>query len=272
MPRTSAIARVARTVASSAALSLIVLAAQAGTTLETVNRDLAGGTPTTISTWAQNGMMRVETKPRESTMVFKDDTIYVINHQDKSYMALDRASMKRMAEQINPMLKVLQERMKDMSPEQRAQMEKMMGGRLPAGMGEPEKKQELKQTSRTGKVGAYSCSYVEVHEDGVLTDELCVSPGKALKGSDELLLAAKKMGTLMHDMMSSMDAPWLKQMAEKQMQNFEALGGIPVLSRHFEDGKPHNETTLTAIRSEALAASLFEIPAGYSKKDMLSPR
>lgn len=257
-------------------LSLLILsvsAAHAGTTLETVNRDLSskGGTMT-INTWAQGGMMRVETKPNESTMIFRDDTIYAVNHQDKTYFAMDRASMKRLAEQVNPALQMLQERMKDMTPEQRAQMEKMLGGKLPGAAGEAEKKPEIKRTSRKDKIGSYSCTYVEVREAGVLTDELCVVPGNSMKGSDELIAAAKKMSAVLQEMMSSMDAPWLRQIAEKQVQNFESLGGIPVVSRHFEDGKPQNETTLSSMRSETLAASLFEIPAGYTKKDMMAPR
>ncbi len=261
----------------SAPLSILILggitaAAQAGTILETLNRGLGGGGTTTINTWAQDGMLRVETKPSEATMIFKDDTLYSINHQEKSFVAMDRASMKRMADQLSPALNAIQEQMKNMTPEQRAQMEKMMGGRMPAGMGAPETKQELKRTSRTDKIGDYKCTYVEVIEDGVLTDEVCVAPASSIKGSEELIVAGKKMADLMKEMMSGMNAPWLKQMAEKQTQNFEKLGGIPVLSRHFEDGKPNNETTMTAIRSESLAASMFQVPAGYTKKDMTAPR
>lgn len=250
-------------------------AAQAGTLLETVSRDLSReGGSTIIHTWAQNGMMRVETQANKetggSTMIFKNDTIYAINHQEKSYYAMDRESMQRVADQLNPALKMLQERMKDMTPEQRAQMEKMMGGRLPPGAGEAEKKTEIKRTARTDKVSGYSCNYVQVLEDGVLTDEMCVAPNKSLKGSDELMTAATKMAALMREMMSTMDAPWLKQMAEKQIQNFAELGGIPVFSRHFSAGSPQSETTLKSIRSETLAASTFEIPAGYAQKDMLA--
>ncbi|HEY0943247.1 MAG TPA: hypothetical protein VGE08_24395 [Steroidobacter sp.] len=40
-----------------------VATAQAGTKLEMVNRDLSGSRTSTINTWAQNGMMRVETQP-----------------------------------------------------------------------------------------------------------------------------------------------------------------------------------------------------------------
>jgi hypothetical protein len=250
----------------------LAMAAQAGTTLETVNRNLADGGSTTINTWAQNGMLRVESKSNDGAMIFRDDTVFSLNHKEKSYIAMDRASMKRMADQLSPALNAIQEQMKNMTPEQRAQMEKMMGGRMPAGLGSPETKQEIKRTSRTAKVGSYSCTYVEVLEDGVMTDEICVAPGNSLKGSEELIVAAKKMADLMKEMMANMNAPWLKQMAEKQTANFEKLGGIPVLSRHFEDGKPNNETTMTAIRSESLAASLFEIPAGYTKKDLAAAR
>jgi hypothetical protein len=185
-------------------------------------------------------------------------------------VTMDRASMKRMAEQLNPALQMLQERMKTMTPEQRAQMEKMLGTKIPAGEAQPQP--EIKRTSRNDKISGYSCTYVEVREASVLTDELCVVPANALQGSAELMNSAKKMSVLVNDMMASMDAPWLKQMAQKQIQNFEALGGIPVVSRHFVDGKPQNETSLTSISAETVAASLFEIPAGYSKKDMMAPR
>ena len=242
-----------------------------GTKLEMLNRDLSGSRTSTINTWAQDGMMRVETQPNQSVMIFKDDTIYAISHKDKSYIAMDRASMKRMAEQINPGLKMLQEQMKNMTPEQRAQMEKMLGTRLPGGDG-TQSQQEIKRTSRNDKINGYSCTYVEVREAGELTDEMCVAPGSALKGSGELLTAAKKMTALMQDMMASMDAPWLQQMAQKQLQNFDALGGIPVLSRHYSEGKPQAETTLSKISSESVAPALFEVPAGYTKKDMMPGR
>lgn len=252
-------------------LLLTITAAHAGTKLETVSRDLAGGRTSTVNTWAQAGMMRVDaSQSNESSMIFKDDTIYVISHKDKSYVAMDRASMKRMAEQLNPALQMLQERMKTMTPEQRAQMEKMLGTKIPGGEAQPQP--EIKRTSRNDKISGYSCTYVEVREGSVLTDELCVVPANSLKGSAELMASAKKMSALVNDMMASMDAPWLKQMAQKQIQNFEALGGIPVVSRHFVDGKPQNETSLTNISAETVAAAQFEIPAGYTKKDMMAPR
>ena len=49
--------------------------AQAGTKLEMFNRDLSGSRTSTINTWAQDGMMRVETQPNQSVMIFKDGEV-----------------------------------------------------------------------------------------------------------------------------------------------------------------------------------------------------
>jgi hypothetical protein len=256
---------------SALALALAIGGAHAGTVLETVNRDLpasADGKMHTMMTYAQDGRMRVETKPGDTLMIFKDDTIFTVNNKDKSYYSMDRAAMKRMADQVNPALKQMQDQLAKMPPEQRAQMEKMMGNRLP-GMGKQQKSQEIRKTARTDKISGYTCSYVEVHEDGILSDELCVVPPGTVKGSQELMDAAAKMSALLKDMLSSIDAPWLKQSVDKQVADYEKIGGLPLLTRHFADGKPTSETTLKSIRNEPVPAALFEIPAGYAKKEMM---
>jgi hypothetical protein len=256
------------------ALTFTVLGAlscslHAGTVMETVSRDLGtpAAAPTTITTHAQDGRLRIETQTGDSVMIFKDDVIYNVNKKDRSYVVMDRASMKRMADQLNPALKQMQEQLAQMPPEQRAQMEKMMGGRM-AGMMKDEP-QEIRKTARSGKASGHACSYVEVHQAGELTDELCVVPAHALKGSADLLASAKKMSALMKEMFSNLDAPWLKDMASKHA-DYEKIGGVPVLTRHFADGKAAHETALQSIRSEALAGSLFEVPAGFAKKEMMA--
>jgi hypothetical protein len=252
-----------------ATFSMLAGSLQAGTVMETLSRDLnnpgANGTAT-ITTHAQDGRMRVEMKPGDSVMIFKDDVIYNVNKKDKSFVVMDRATMKRMADQLAPALKQMQEQLAKMPPEQRAQMEKMMGGRMAGVMND--KPQEIRKTSRGGKAAGHACTYAEVHQGGALTDEFCVVPANSLRGSQDLLLAAKKMSALMKEMFSNLDAPWLKDMASRQA-DYEKIGGVPVLTRHYTDGKPAHETTLQSIRSESLAASLFEVPAGFTKKEMM---
>jgi hypothetical protein len=162
----------------------------------------------------------------------------------------------------------MQEQLAKLPPEQRAQVEKMMGSQSgPAGA--KEKTQEFRKTSRTDKVAGYSCSYVEMLEDDIVQNEFCVVPTASLKGSADLMAAAQKMQAMLEDMLKSLDSPWMKQMIARQQMNYAQIGGIPVLTRRFENGKATVETTLRAIRSESLPASTFDIPAGFTKQDMM---
>ena len=79
-----------------------------------------------MTTSAQGGAMRVESNSGDSVMIFNKDVIYLINPREKSYAIMDRETMKRMADQINPALKQMREQLAKMPPEQREQMEKMM--------------------------------------------------------------------------------------------------------------------------------------------------
>jgi hypothetical protein len=252
-------------------LTLSAATALAGTTMESVEHKLDGqraDTVTTIS--AQDGKLRVDSPASNGVMIFKDDTIYSLNTKDKTYGALDRATLQKMAEQISPALKQMQEQLAKMPPEQRAQVEKMMGKSMP-GMGE-QKTQEFRKTSRTDKIGGYSCTYVEMLEDGVLQNELCVVPSGQLKGSADLMAAAQKMRAMLDEMLKTLDSPWMKQMVERQNMNYSELGGVPVFTRRYEDGKPVAETTLRSIRTDSLPAATFEIPAGYAKQEMRGSR
>jgi hypothetical protein len=250
--------------------SLVMFAGslQAGTVLEIVNRDLANTTESPAKTYAQAGKMRIETGgAQDSFAIFRDETIYTFDPKQKTYVAMDRATIKRLADQLNPALKMLQEQMANMSPEQRAQMEKMLGTKLP---GSKEPVEEVRKTTRTGNFAGHACTYSEILQDGVLQTEACIVPSANMKGSKELYDAAIKVSALMKDMVDSVDLPMLKQMANRQMENFDKLGGMPVLTRTFDAGKPVHEALVKAIRNEALAESLFEIPAGYKKQEMPS--
>ena len=245
--------------------------AQAGTVMEMSSRDLSGDKPeTTMTTYAQNGQMRVEIPRRDSAMIFSNDTLYAINNKEKSYVTMDRATMQKMAETVNPMLKQLQERMAQMPPEQRAQMERMMGKNMPGA--QKSVTREVRKTSRTGKVAGYSCKYVEMLADGVVEDEFCVVEPSALKGGDELMASAQKMSAALQDFFSSIDAPWLKDSVDKQTASYTKIGGIPVLSRQFVDGKAVSETTLRSIQSQSLPAATFSVPAGYTRREMMAGR
>ncbi len=241
----------------------------AGTVMEMINRDLANKRETVATTYAQNGRMRIEQGSAQDTFaIFRDETIYTFDPKEKTYLAMDRATMQRLASQLNPALKMIQEQMANMSPEQRAQMERMLGNKLPGS--QKESNEEVRKTSRTGTAAGHSCAYSEILQDGMLQTEVCVVPVGSLKGGKELFEVATKVGALVKDMMAAVDSPWIKQMVNREMQNFERLGGVPVISRTFDQGEPLHEAMMKSIRTETLADTLFDIPSGYKKQDLPS--
>ncbi|HEU4600606.1 MAG TPA: DUF4412 domain-containing protein [Steroidobacteraceae bacterium] len=249
-------------------LCLLALSAFAGTTMQSVEHQLdKKEADAVVTVSAQDGNLRVDSPDHNGITIFKDDTIFVLNTKNKTYSSMDRESLKKMAEQISPALKQMQEQLAQMPPEQRAQIEKMMGKSMP-GTGQ-QKTQEIRKTSRTDKVAGYSCKYAEVVEDGVVQQEFCVVPSASLKGSDDLMAAAQKMQAMMQDMLKALDSPWMQQMMDRQATNYAQLGGIPVLTRRFENGKAVTETTLRSIQSQSLPASTFDIPSGYTKQETM---
>lgn len=241
--------------------------AQSGTVLEMVNRDLRGGSESTAVTYAQDGKLRIETGARSDPFaIFRDETLYAIDPQKKTYKALDRAEIKRLADQINPALKMLQQHMASMPPETRAQMERMLGGQMPQTASRP--MEEIRKTSRTETIAGYKCSYAQVLQDGVVHTEACVVPAANLEGGKELYDAVIKVGALLREMIESIESPSLRQVVHRELETFDKLGGIPVLTRSFDGGQVVRENTLKSIKTQALADDLFEIPAGYTKQEL----
>jgi hypothetical protein len=247
---------------------LLLSAAQvhAGTVLKTLNRDLAGNRETLSTTYAQQGRMRVEVGNTAGTVeIFKDDVLYTLDPKDKTYIMIDRPTMQRMVEQLGPVLKQMQETMAKMPAEQRAKMEKMLGNSSAGGKPPVE---QVRKTTRTDKIAGYACTYSEVVRDDVVSSEACVVAPSALQGSQELIDASAKVAAFTKQLTEGLDVPMIRQMADRQVENYSQLGGVPVRGRRFTDGKATYESTLQSLSTAALPATLFDVPADYTRKEL----
>jgi len=256
--------------ATSALMLLMAGQAQAGTVLKTTIRDLASNREVLSTSYAQQGSLRVETSGGSgNVVVFKDDVLYLLDAQQKTYSVIDQAALQRMIEQLGPALKKVQEMLAAMPPEQRAQLEKTLGT---AGAGSKPVVEKVRKTGRSDKIVGYACSYSEVLRDDVVSTEACVVAPAALKGSQELVDASTRVAAFMKPLTESVDLPFLRQITARQLENYTQLGGIPVRVRRFDAGKAVSESTLQSIGTEALPATLFGVPEGYTKKELPLPR
>jgi hypothetical protein len=243
---------------------LVAQTVSAGVFVETVNRDIAAGTTTPKQKiYVQNGFGRFMDPEGRSSLI-KGDTLYIIDDKDKSYIVMDKATMEQVAKKLNAQMEQLKQQMAKLPPEQRAQLEQVLGG---AGLGGAPRTVEVADTGKSDKVDGRACKLWDVTRDGVLDEQICVAPYSSLPGKENFSTVFGNFAKVFEEMAKSV--PMLSGMMANEFSAQVKTNGYPVRQRAYENGKLINEETLVKTwREEAIPASLFEVPAGYTRKSL----
>ncbi|MEF9426383.1 MAG: DUF3617 domain-containing protein, partial [Candidatus Mariimomonas ferrooxydans] len=127
-----------------------------------------------------NGM-RAEARAEgeNNIVIFRSDkeVFWMINTADNSYTEMTKKDIKKIKGQMDEAMRMMQEQMKNMPPEQRAMMEQMMKGKtIPT---QPEKT-VFKKVASGVKVGKWKCNTYKGYLRGELTEEVCSTSWKKL--------------------------------------------------------------------------------------------
>ncbi len=215
----------------------------------------------TSKIWAQDGKIRLDMAQDKQSVIFKDQTMYALDHSQKKCTVVDKATMDQAAPQMASAKQQMDARLAQMPPDQRAQVEKMMaqhGGMGGMGPGATPPR-TLKETPRTDTVAGVSCKIWEVSVNNVKDQELCVAPVGSVKGGEEMLSSFKNMAKLFDGMRGQMGGDKMNQV----WGDLDTIKGIPVLTRQFEDGKAVSEHRMLTSKSESVPSSSFDPPADY---------
>jgi hypothetical protein len=248
-------------------LALAVVAAHtasAGVYVEMVDHDIKTDKSTLAQKmYVQNGNGRFVDAEGHATLI-KNGTFYVIDDADKSYVAVDKATMEQLAKKISAAMEQVKEQLAALPPDQRAQMEKMMPG-----MSGDDKKWtvEVFDTGKSDTVDGRACRIWDVKRGGELDDQLCVVPYSALPGKENFQVMFANFAKVFEEIAKSV--PMLSGMMTNEFSAQSKVNGFPVRSRGYEKGKLGDDEQLLKVwREEAIPASMFEIPAGYKQKQM----
>jgi hypothetical protein len=239
---------------------LVVGAARAGVTMVIQRGKGAEASQSTV--YIEGERLRAESgaKQGHDTDVIMDGKarkMIMIKPSERSYTEMTEADMKKMKGQVDAMRAQAAERMKNLPPEQRKQMEKMMAG---MGMGDGKvPKLDFKPMGQKKTVNGFACDMYSVLKDGVPTEEDCVAPwgAKVLQKSD--IEGFRKFA---EDMAKNLGMSGQNEM----FQQFEKYPGLPI-TRHILDGSMPDEE-IKSIKRGSIPESQFAVPAGYTKKDL----
>lgn len=243
---------------------LAVQAATAGVYAETVSHNLTANTTSLKQKiYVQSGSGRF-VDPEGRSSLIKGDTLYMIDDKEKSYIVFDKATMEQVARKLSAQMEQLKQQMAKLPPEQRAQMEQMLGG---AGLSGAPRTVDVADTGKSETVEGRKCKVWDVTRDGVLDEQICVVPYSALPGKENFSAVFGNFAKVFEEMAKSV--PMLAGMMANEFSAYVKTNGYPVRQRAYENGKLMDEETLVKVwREETIPASTFEVPAGYTRKSM----
>jgi len=263
-------------------LLLLPLPAFAGAVFEMEMTDHTKSPPQVrqVSTLVQGKDLKMELSeaqgPAKSGMIFHGERqeIVVLDHGDKQYLVLDKAALQSLAGTVDAAMQQLDSMLQNLPPEQRAQMEQMMKGKLgQAGKSEGEQP-ELKATGETKSIDGHACRKFEVLREGRKVREMWVTDWSNVEGGAEAIEAFEAVGAFFQELLDSM--PNLGKamggqalLDSSDLQYMQELNGVPLVSTELgRDGAVTVETRLRSSKRSSVEAAAFEPPAGYTKQEM----
>lgn len=240
----------------------------AGVYVEMVDHDLTTDrSELTQKMYVQGGLGRFVDDEGRATII-KNDTLYIIDDSDKSYVLFDKAAMEQLAQKLNAGISRMKEQLAKLPPEQRAQMEQALAGQMPGLVGDaPAVTVEVVDTGKTDKVNGRTCRLWDLKRNGELDEQICVAAYSSLPGNENFQQIFANFAKVFEEMAKSV--PMLAGNMDREFEAQAKVGGFPVRTRAYENGQlGNNEQLMRVWREENIPASMFEVPAGYKQKQV----
>ena len=206
-------------------------------------------------------------------VIFRGDRneLVMVDHGSRTYVVMDEAAMKQLVSQLGAAMSQMQEMLKTMPPEQRAQMEEMMKGRgMGPGMGAAPEPTELRRTSERAEQSGYPSVKYEILQGGRKVREMWITEWTNVPGAAEARPAFERMAAFAKEMMDALAQTGFGGGADLDVyQHMQEANGYPVVAIEFDDnGQPETETRLVSATEQTIQASAFEPPDGYRRQSM----
>jgi len=253
---------------------IVVLFGQvsAGVVVEMVSGDPeSAGEGQIDKIYAKGGMLRMDPHPEgggdESTILFRDDTMWLIDHREKRCHRIDKEGMEKVSTQIGAAMKQMEAQMAQLPPEQREMMKKMMAERMPAmagAMGEEAPPRRVEKGA-TEQVGSYPCTTFTMYTGDDKSWEVCAATESAL-GSDvhEVVDAVRNMSRFAEQLREAVRQTPFAGAIDTPFQSMDEIDGFPIRVRGFGPGGAiDDESSLKSITPGELSDDLFTVPADY---------
>jgi len=227
--------------------------------------DLATKKVTTDTILLDTNRMRVESDDGRSVMFLTDggrNRIVMLDKARNTYQEIDEETVKQLAQQMAGMSAQMEAAMKNMSPEQRAMMEKMMKGKMPQAAAAAPK--TVYTAKGSGSVNGFSCTKYEGDLSGQKESELCAAVPAQLKLTPADLQIFDRMRQFSSSLVSSLANSPMRTSVPKGYGFDSGYEGFPIQKTDFDNGQATKRGELKSITRVSLTDADFSL--GNAKK------
>jgi hypothetical protein len=258
------------------ACAVLALACSAGWSGVVIEMEVAeagsSGEAATDTIYTQGKMVRMDPHPTKGSddmsVLFRDETLWMIDHKKKVCQKIDKEGMKEVGEQLGSAMKEMEAQLAELPPEQRAMMEKMMKGKMSAGAGMGEAPPRRIETGGTEQVGEYSCTVHTLYSGDEKVWAVCAAEESAVGPVAEAKEAFGAMSEFAEQLREIMKQLPFAGMIDTPFNDMNELDGFPVRVRTYRKGKLASETTLKSVNRQDLADDVFAVPDKYKVKNL----
>jgi hypothetical protein len=243
------------------AMILGAVAAQAGVMMVNIDTQI-GQAAMQNKTYLDKDKVRIELESKDAGQVFifrQDKQVFwFIDTKAKTYTEMTKADLDNMLNAV----KQMEENLKMIPEEQRAEIMKSMQGQIPFAVPHP----VYKKTATGEKVGQWTCDKYEGTLDGNKYDEVWTADAKKLGLAAEDFTVMAEMAKFFEGFAKGAGS-FFKVGSDEWAQG-GGYAGMPVKSIMYTNGTAASTRELKEIKRQNLAAKLFELPDGLTKKEM----
>jgi hypothetical protein len=227
-----------------------------------------GGTPQTSQIQVESNRMRAESvgPGGEKQIVIFDGAKQVLTMIDpakRTYTEMSQAELESVSSQFSDAMAQMQKELANLPPEQRAQFEAIMKGRMGGaggrGPGAAAPKTQYRKTG-TDKVGNWTCDKYEGYVGAQKTSEVCTVDAKALGFTTADFAVTKQFAAFFRKLIPQM-ADQMFTIGSVEEQGFS---GVPV-RQTFSVGGRQITSEISEVTRQTFPDASYAAPVGYQK-------
>jgi hypothetical protein len=237
----------------------------AGVRIQSEDTDLATKKVSTDVILLDANRLRVDSDDGKSVMFLTDggrNRMVMLDKAKNQYQEFDEETMKQMGQQMSAAMAQMQAAMKNMTPDQRAMMEKMMKGKMPLAAAAAPK--TVYTAKGGGSVNGFSCTKYEGDLSGVKESEVCAALPAQIKLTPADLQIFEKMKQFSSSLLSALANSPVKVNVPSGYGFEEGYEGFPIQKIDFDNGQATKRSELKSITRTNFTDADFSL--GNAKK------